>query len=202
MKNIEPADQALETRFFFTRRGSLKVGLLGSAGLFLPHSAQAFFFQSHPEVRLPDTWKKRLGSRGQQYANFLGSLKLKNVTPYQVLYPHLKTRGKVANSVPPKRLWKNIRETLQVTDKLAGILRLPVKEVVSAYRSPRYNSACRGKSRSLHMENKALDLKFDCSSWRVAKAARLMREKGHFEGGVGYYRNFVHVDTRGSNVDW
>jgi len=93
--------------------------------------------------------------------------------------------------------------TLKATDRLAATIGMPVKEVTSAYRSPAYNRRCPGaKSKSWHLRNFALDLKFNTSSYKVARAARYVRSKGHFKGGVGSYSSFTHIDTRGHNVDW
>ena len=71
-------------------------------------------------------------------------------------------------------------------------------EVISGYRSPATNGALRNKSngvakRSLHMEGKAIDVRFtgaDTSRLRDCAVAL----KG---GGVGYYAksDFVHIDT-------
>jgi uncharacterized protein YcbK (DUF882 family) len=92
---------------------------------------------------------------------------------------------------------------LKVADRIAAELGEPVKEVTSAYRSPSYNRRCAGaKSRSWHLQNYALDVKFDTSAWNVARAARYLRSKGVFKGGIGRYSTFTHVDTRGQNVDW
>ena len=71
--------------------------------------------------------------------------------------PHFKSRRGTHNSLPPSKLWKKIGPTLKVIDKLCDEIGLPVKEIVSAYRSPEYNKAVRGKSRSYHMSNQALD---------------------------------------------
>ena len=79
----------------------------------------------------------------------------------------------------------------------------PVKEIVSVYRSPGYNKAVRGNRGSYHMSNQAIDVMFNKTSpWKVARAAKQMRNKKVFKGGIGRYRHFVHIDTRGVNADW
>ncbi|MFY8216096.1 MAG: YcbK family protein, partial [Chthoniobacterales bacterium] len=119
-----------------------------------------------------------------------------------VIAPHLKTRGRLANSLPPKDCWKNIAPTLRAVDRLSTVLQEPVVEVISAYRSPAYNRSCGGSGASQHVRNTALDLKFESSPRTVAKAARELRDRGVFLGGVGRYSGFTHIDTRGSKADW
>ena len=93
--------------------------------------------------------------------------------------------------------------TLKAADRIASTIGQPVKEVTSAYRSPAYNRRCPGaKTRSWHMQNFALDLQFKASPSTVVRAARHVRSKGFFKGGIGRYSSFVHIDTRGQNVDW
>ena len=93
--------------------------------------------------------------------------------------------------------------TLKVADRIGAQVGSPVREVTSAYRSYSYNRRCPGaESRSYHLQNVALDLKFNTSTSRVAGAARYLRSKGVFKGGVGRYSAFTHIDTRGQNVDW
>ena len=82
-------------------------------------------------------------------------------------------------------------------------MRSPVSELLSIYRSPSYNRAVRGRSRSQHLENRAVDVRFKgVSAYTVSKVARSIRSRGSFAGGVGRYSSFTHVDTRGHNADW
>lgn len=100
-------------------------------------------------------------------------------------------------------MWPNIRSTLRVADSLADRLDLKMKDVISVYRSPAYNSRCPGaKSNSYHTRNNAMDIVFPCKPGKVAAMARAMRATGLFRGGVGRYGGFTHIDTRGANVDW
>jgi uncharacterized protein YcbK (DUF882 family) len=88
-------------------------------------------------------------------------------------------------------------------DLLSDEMGADVRAIISAYRCPRYNRAVGGKSRSYHMQNQALDMQFrGASPRRVADVARFLRKKGKFSGGIGRYSSFVHMDTRGFNVDW
>ena len=121
-----------------------------------------------------------------------------------VLAPHFKTRGYTSNSLPPSSYYKKMGPTLKIIDRMASELGKPVREILSAYRSPRYNRAVGGKSRSLHMQNQAVDVKFHGVSPRyVASVARYLRDKKRkFSGGIGQYNSFVHVDTRGYKARW
>ena len=87
---------------------------------------------------------------------------------------------------------------------MARQMGVPVQGILSAYRSPRYNYAVHGKSKSLHKANQAVDVVFrGASPAYVARVARYLRDsKRKFKGGVGQYSSFVHVDTRGYNADW
>ena len=77
-------------------------------------------------------------------------------------------------------------------------------EIFSAYRSPQTNALLRKASgrvarNSLHMQGKALDIRFSgISTARVCKSALSLNR-----GGVGFYpkSNFVHIDT-GSVRSW
>lgn len=171
-------------------------------------TSQAFLFrQSTPAVSLqglPSGWIAREGeTKIQSYADYLAGLRLKYVTPLQVVKAHAKSKRGLWNSLPPKSMWRSMAGTLQAVDRVCSILGQPVKTVTSAYRSPGYNRRCPGAaSRSLHMQNFALDLQFRKSPRSVASAARYVRSKGFFSGGIGRYSSFVHIDTRGTNIDW
>jgi len=154
--------------------------------------------------RLPSVWVKNEGAQKiQNYADYLAGLRLKFVTPLQVIKAHAKTKESLWNTLPPKSMWRAMVGTLQAADHVAATLGQPIKEVASAYRSPSYNRCCPGaKSNSWHLQNFALDLKFVASPSTVASVARQLRSRGLFKGGIGRYDSFTHIDTRGSNVDW
>jgi hypothetical protein len=186
------------------------LGKLAFAGLALAASAtpaKAFFVRRTPVSvdlsDLPDEWVQRHGAVLPQYASYLASLKLTRVTPRQVIDAHVKKHGAVWNALPPKSLWAYMGPTLKVVDRMAAELDMPVREVVSVYRSPAYNARCRGaKSNSWHQSNVAVDVKFPVRASTVTSLARQLRGQGVFRGGVGGYGGFTHVDTRGTNVDW
>ena len=198
-----------------TRRGALRLLALTGAGMLASGTqSQAGFLDflfsgqsmSPAELKkfgIPQPWTAQLGSLLPSYVEYLRKASLQAVTVKQIIEPHMHVRGTVYNCLPPRAMWGNIRATLKVIDRLADRLDLPVKEIVSAYRSPAYNARCPGaKSNSYHMRNIAIDVTFSCAPGKVAAMARAMRATGLFKGGVGRYGGFTHVDTRGANADW
>lgn len=190
------------------------IGLFASAGIGLLASAtpaHAFldFFNSSSDadilrnLNILDEWRVQLGPNLTSYALFLKRLNLRRISVNQIISAHAKKRGGVSNSIPPKAMWGNIRKTLRVVDQLSLRVNEPITEIVSMYRSPRYNSTCPGAKRnSYHLVNNAMDIRLACSPRQVAAMAREMRADNLFEGGVGRYSGFTHVDTRGKNADW
>ena len=151
----------------------------------------------------PDEWVRLQGKNLGIYTQYLNSLKLKNITAQDVLSAHAKERSGVWNSLPPRQWWTRMGYTLRVVDRVASAMNVPVKEIVSAYRCPRYNARCPGaKSGSYHQANVAVDVQFETSARNVTHAARSLRDRGLFKGGVGSYPTFTHIDTRGTNVNW
>lgn len=188
------------------RRSFIKTtGLATSAVIASSTKLDASWFgYSTKEVKgLPQSWFDLVGVSIYQYGNYILKLKLRNITPRMVIAPHFKSRRGVRNSLPPKSMWKKIGPTLKVVDHLCDGVGLPIKEILSAYRSPEYNKAVNGNRGSYHMNNQALDIRFSqASAWKVSKMARDLRDKDLFKGGIGRYRSFVHIDTRGVNADW
>ena len=69
-------------------------------------------------------------------------------------------------------------------------------DVISCYRSPQTNASLASNSggvakRSLHMQAKAIDIALPGADMRILRDAAWTMQRG----GVGYYPNFVHVDT-------
>lgn len=196
-----PLTAAQNRRKFLTT-----AGLAGAAVIIgAPKSESAFFglMSDKPVPGIPHAWVQAKGSDVTRYARYILSLNLRNITPRMVLAPHFKTRGSTHNSLPPKSYWKNMGATLKVVDSMIARMGAPLREITSAYRSPRYNRVVGGKSRSYHMQNLALDLQFrGVSPYHAAYVAKQLRSRGIFKGGIGRYSSFVHVDTRGTNVDW
>jgi hypothetical protein len=145
----------------------------------------------------------QLDGEGRDYEDFLAGLGLRHIQPMEMIRPHFKMRGSICNRLPPRECWRNITPTLRVADKLREQLGTKLLTILSAYRTPAYNAACPGAAtHSYHVRNMALDLAFDCPPAEVVKAAEVLREKGFFNGGIGRYPGFTHIDTRGFMADW
>lgn len=186
------------------------MGVLGAAtGGFLLSASEthAFIFGGRvPDIELtglPSHWVRKQGPVLNSYARYLGGLRLKNMSVQQLIKAHARNKGSVWNDIPPRSIWRNMKGTLQVADSVSNRLGLSVNNVASAYRSPAYNSRCPGASpQSYHMRNNALDLQFRTSPRNVHAAAVQLRNEGLFKGGIGSYRTFTHIDTRGANDSW
>ena len=152
---------------------------------------------------LPPEWAQQQGRVLRDYTLYLAGLKLKTISPGQVIEAHAKCKGSTWNSLPPKAWWTRMGYTLRVADRIALEMNAKEVEIISAYRSPAYNACCAGARRgSWHQANVAVDVKFPMRAANVASAARNLRDRGLFKGGVGDYWNFTHIDTRGTNVNW
>ncbi len=152
---------------------------------------------------LPPDWARQQGSGLTEYTRYLWNLRLKNISPAQVIEAHAKNKGSIWNTLPPKSWWTRMGYTLRVADRIATEMNVNQVEVVSAYRCPAYNAHCDGaKSGSWHQANVAVDVKFPVRASEVTAVARNLRDRGLFKGGVGGYWNFTHIDTRGENINW
>lgn len=185
------------------------LGLLCATSIGIVTDAKSvFWFRYEPlsaeTLGIPKQWVDLKGISVLKYATYIYNLKLKNITPRMVLAPHFKSRRGVINDIPPKHLWKNLKPTLRVLDSISNDTGLIIKDIISAYRSPKYNRAVRGKSKSYHLTNQAIDVNFkNCSTWKASRTIKSCRDKeSKFKGGIGRYGTFIHIDTRGYNVDW
>lgn len=107
----------------------------------------------------------------------------------------------VSNDIPPVELWDAILPTVRLLEKVRE--KFGPTTVNSAYRTTAYNIAVGGVGESQHTKNYALD--FACANSTPVQWAAYLRElraAGEFRGGIGTYKTFVHVDTRGTNADW
>lgn len=155
-----------------------------------------------PVSDLPEEWTAR-NTTAAAYLRYLKSLNLRSVSPQQVIESHAKSKGSVWNSLPPKQWWNRMGYVLKVVDRIAREMNVSEVEIISAYRSPAYNSRCAGaKSGSWHQANVAADVKFPVRASTVTATARQLRDLGLFKGGVGGYWNFTHIDARGHNINW
>jgi uncharacterized protein YcbK (DUF882 family) len=75
--------------------------------------------------------------------------------------------------------------------------------LTSVYRNEAHNAAVGGVQGSQHSRFCAADFQAATGNpQQWATALRQMREGNLFQGGIGLYKSFVHVDTRGWNADW
>lgn len=75
--------------------------------------------------------------------------------------------------------------------------------VNSAFRNRDYNKCVLGASQSLHMSFRAIDFRSNIIAARdLARSLRIRRDDGYFQGGIGIYNTFVHIDTRGENKNF
>lgn len=104
------------------------------------------------------------------------------------------------NTDPPASLWPNMETTAKVLQEARNRLGKPIR-ITSAYRDAAYNRKIGGVSNSTHVQFNATDLV-------AAQPASLylvlldLRREGMFKGGLGLYRSFVHLDSRGHNATW
>ena len=139
-----------------------------------------------------------------QWAEGLG---LKFFRPHEVRFlggSHYDHRSPAhgLNTLPPKRTLAKLGQVARVADVVRGEFLRPVR-ILSGYRSARYNAAVGGAKGSQHLLGAALDLAplsgTVAELWAVCQR---LRKAGTFVGGIGRSRGFVHIDVRGTNVDW
>ncbi len=108
------------------------------------------------------------------------------------------------NTDPPRELWPNVIPLARVLDRIRAEIGHPIV-LTSVYRSPEYNATLKGAAKaSQHTQFRAADFMVPghggAADWH--KVAKKLRDGGLFSGGIGKYKTFVHVDTRGVNADW
>lgn len=106
------------------------------------------------------------------------------------------------NSLPPEALWPNVVPLARVLDALRSRIGSAVV-LTSVYRNEAHNAAVGGVQGSQHGRFCAADFHAATGSpTQWAAILRQMRADNLFQGGIGLYAGFVHVDTRGWNADW
>ncbi len=93
-----------------------------------------------------------------------------------------------------------------VSDKLINVLE-QIREhfgkpvvVTSGYRTPDWNKEVGGVVNSEHLFGTAADIRVEgVEPKEVAKYAELLMP---YSGGIGYYRNFTHIDVRDARARW
>ncbi len=142
----------------------------------------------------------------EQFDKWVESLGLKHYAPHEVRflgnshYASGKAQGK--NGLPPKELRSRLEPVLLAADEARERLGSTII-ILSAYRTPEYNKAIGGAKKSRHMESDALDLAAPKSTAAKLHAVlKQLRTEGYFTGGIGKYPNFVHIDNRGTDVNF
>lgn len=148
-------------------------------------------------------------SEEERFLEFFRSLGVKHFTPDELLVMGASNnrrgaRGFGKNTRPPSDLWENIRDAVRTLDRLREEIGRPIK-ILSAYRSPAYNTAIGGATASQHMRFTALDFTVSGGDPRaLGRKLQAYRHQRVFTGGVGVYadKSFVHIDGRGENRDF
>lgn len=94
----------------------------------------------------------------------------------------------------PMPLWPHAVKTLLVLEWLRD--RVGPLHILSGYRDPEYNKAIGGEDKSLHMLFNAFDVASKNKSPRQIHTLLSAHPQAK-QFGLGLYKGFVHVDTRG-----
>lgn len=126
--------------------------------------------------------------------------------PREFLYKGASHARNGLNTDPPQELWPNVVQLARVLDRVRAEIGRPVK-LLSVYRGPAYNRAVGGARGSLHTKFMGADftvLQTGTGPAAWASVVDRLRDRSMFAGGIGVYprRRFVHVDVRGSNLNW
>jgi N-acetylmuramoyl-L-alanine amidase len=137
-----------------------------------------------------------------EFDKYIETLGLRYFKPHEMRFMGASNGGGACggkNDLPPKAIWKNIANTALMLDEIRHRLDASVT-ILSTYRSPEYNKCIGGATKSLHMRFNAID--FKCakgkpSDWR--KVVDLVAKSDpRFQGYIGMYDTFIHIDTRKS----
>lgn len=139
-------------------------------------------------------------SNEQQFQRLLDKWGVKHFTAKEFFYRGASDEQWHINSDPPAELWPNMEQTARMLDEARKRFGKAIR-ISSAYRSPAYNKRIGGVPNSTHVKFNATDLVSD-SPAKLYLVLMDMRREGLFKGGLGLYRSFVHLDTRGHNATW
>jgi hypothetical protein len=139
-------------------------------------------------------------SNEQKFQRLLDRWGVKHFTAKEFFYRGASDEQLNLNTDPPAALWPNMETTAKVLDEARKRLGASIR-ITSAYRSPAYNKRIGGVSNSTHVRFNATDLVTD-SPAKLYLVLLDLRREGLFKGGLGLYRSFVHLDTRGHNATW
>jgi uncharacterized protein YcbK (DUF882 family) len=136
----------------------------------------------------------------QQFQKLLTTWGVTNFTAAEFFYRGASDTKLQLNTDPPAALWPNMETTAKVLQEARKRYGKPIR-ITSAYRDAAYNRKIGGVPNSTHVQFNALDLVTDKPAALYLILLDLRRE-GAFKGGLGLYRSFVHLDSRGHNATW
>jgi hypothetical protein len=135
-----------------------------------------------------------------RFQKFLDRNKIVYFSAREVLYLGAMNAYLRCNAIPEESLWPNIIPALRAADEIRARVGVPLK-ILSAYRNENYNRAIGGTKGSFHTQFRALDLTARIAIPDLYRAAIAVREAKIFDGGVGRYPGFVHIDN-GPHRNW
>lgn len=90
------------------------------------------------------------------------------------------------------------KELMNRVDRLRAELGFPLI-IVSGARCENHNAAVGGARNSYHKLGEAADIRYPHT---MEKRRKLQIRALQRFGGIGFYRTFIHVDTRADPVSW
>jgi uncharacterized protein YcbK (DUF882 family) len=120
---------------------------------------------------------------------------------WQKANPKLGSFASKSVPYPPEWIQDRLMPLIGILEQLRVALGGAAIRINSAYRSPKYNAAIGGASRSQHKEGRAVDIVVKGHSpAQVRTMIRKLHDAGKIRvGAVGIYPTFVHLDTRPSH---
>ena len=121
------------------------------------------------------------------------------INPKEHIGPHFKYkefRCKCCGKLPDQGIDPNLILKLEFLRMTLGDKQIIIR---SGYRCPNHNKQVDGAPKSQHLYGRAADIIVKgVKPSDVAKAAELVL----YDGGLGRYEYFTHVDSRGSKARW
>jgi hypothetical protein len=137
----------------------------------------------------------------QKFAAILRSEKIKYFSAREAFFLGASNARFKNNTIPEEYLWDNIIPTLKFLDTARE--RVGRLQLSSIYRNAAYNRSVGGARNSQHLAFRACDVQpLDTSVQDLWNVCVDIRRKLDFQGGLGRYNTFVHVDCRGSKATW
>ncbi|MBY2914138.1 M15 family metallopeptidase [Rhizobium leguminosarum] len=112
------------------------------------------------------------------------------------------------NLLPPRTLWENAIPFAKILKRLESNFKFNI-EILSGYRSSAYSKCIGGEGiGAQHSKFWAFDIRVagtdikDSANGRLMALLKSMQKYGELQGGVGFSGASIHVDTRGTNVNF